>query len=241
MPTAHDEPAIHLEIYKEVFSAPAAHRATSPRVERRFVHDAVLRSRRCSRKPSACGVDLPQHQPYPRDAGAPTSRRRPTTRTPDAAEADEDAVAATFPSHLAAARRRVPPPAPAARPDRALRRPHRSGQGLRGADRVLQQLRAGRRRRDAGADGREADAAARGAVHPLRRPALGAASGCRRSKRPRSSSCPSPYESLSLLALEALAVGTPILANARSEVLVEHCVRATAACTTRTATSSSSA
>jgi glycosyltransferase involved in cell wall biosynthesis len=34
---------------------------------------------------------------------------------------------------------------------------------------------------------------------------------------------PSPYESLSLLALEAFAVGTPILANARSEVLVDHC------------------
>ena len=37
--------------------------------------------------------------------------------------------------------------------------------------------------------------------------------------------CPSPYESLSLLALEALSAGTPILANARSPVLVEHCVR----------------
>ena len=37
--------------------------------------------------------------------------------------------------------------------------------------------------------------------------------------------CPSPYESLSLLALEALSVGTPILCNARSAVLVEHCVR----------------
>jgi glycosyltransferase involved in cell wall biosynthesis len=36
---------------------------------------------------------------------------------------------------------------------------------------------------------------------------------------------PSPYESLSLLALEALSVGTPILVNARSAVLVEHCVR----------------
>lgn len=34
---------------------------------------------------------------------------------------------------------------------------------------------------------------------------------------------PSPYESLSLLALEAFAVGTPILANARAEVLVDHC------------------
>jgi glycosyltransferase involved in cell wall biosynthesis len=37
--------------------------------------------------------------------------------------------------------------------------------------------------------------------------------------------CPSPYESLSLLALEALSVGTPVLANARCAVLVEHCVR----------------
>jgi glycosyltransferase involved in cell wall biosynthesis len=37
--------------------------------------------------------------------------------------------------------------------------------------------------------------------------------------------CPSPYESLSLLALEALSVGTPILANARSAVLVEHCIK----------------
>src|SRR5581483_7448655 len=40
--------------------------------------------------------------------------------------------------------------------------------------------------------------------------------------------CPSPYESLSLLALEAMAAGTPILANARSAVLVEHCVRSNA-------------
>jgi glycosyltransferase involved in cell wall biosynthesis len=34
---------------------------------------------------------------------------------------------------------------------------------------------------------------------------------------------PSPFESLSILALESFAAGTPILANARSEVLVDHC------------------
>ena len=39
---------------------------------------------------------------------------------------------------------------------------------------------------------------------------------------------PSPFESLSLLALEAMAVGTPILCNARSEVLVDHCVKSNA-------------
>lgn len=37
--------------------------------------------------------------------------------------------------------------------------------------------------------------------------------------------CPSPYESLSLLALEAMSVGTPVLVNGRSAVLVEHCTR----------------
>ena len=39
---------------------------------------------------------------------------------------------------------------------------------------------------------------------------------------------PSPYESLSLLALESFAVGTPMLANARSEVLVDHCQKSNA-------------
>jgi glycosyltransferase involved in cell wall biosynthesis len=39
---------------------------------------------------------------------------------------------------------------------------------------------------------------------------------------------PSPLESLSLLALEAFAVGTPVLANARAEVLVDHCLRSNA-------------
>jgi glycosyltransferase involved in cell wall biosynthesis len=40
--------------------------------------------------------------------------------------------------------------------------------------------------------------------------------------------CPSPYESLSLLALEAMATGTPVLVNGRSSVLVEHCVSSNA-------------
>jgi glycosyltransferase involved in cell wall biosynthesis len=39
---------------------------------------------------------------------------------------------------------------------------------------------------------------------------------------------PSPYESLSLLALESFAVGAPILANGRSAVLVDHCRKSNA-------------
>ncbi len=53
--------------------------------------------------------------------------------------------------------------------------------------------------------------------------------------------CPSPYESLSLLALEALAVGTPCSPTRAAPCSSSTASRATAGCTTRTATSSSSA
>ena len=38
--------------------------------------------------------------------------------------------------------------------------------------------------------------------------------------------CPSAYESLSIVLLEAFALGVPALANARSAVLQDHCRRA---------------
>jgi len=40
--------------------------------------------------------------------------------------------------------------------------------------------------------------------------------------------CPSPYESLSITLLEAMSLGTPVLASSRSDVLVDHCLKSDA-------------
>ena len=172
VPTAHDEPAIRLGIYQGRVQPAGGHRATSPTVEQQFVQAAVSGPRRCSRKRSAVGVDLRQQQPYPR---MPAVRDEPPTTEPTAPQrrtaSTDDERRRAIPVAPARARRGVPAPPSAARPVRAVRRAHRSGQGLRGADRVLQQLREGGRRRHARADGRQADVAARRAVRPLRRPA----------------------------------------------------------------------
>ena len=40
--------------------------------------------------------------------------------------------------------------------------------------------------------------------------------------------CPSPYESLSITLLESMALGVPVLASGRSEVLVDHCLKSNA-------------
>ena len=220
VPTAHDEPPIQLGIYKEVFSRPAA-LIYNTDSERRFVKQ-TFPDRALLEEVAGVGVDLPQHNPYP---------RMPSPADADDGEAsdetNESAGASAFPSHLTAR-------------GAVFRRRHRlDGQILlyggridpgKGCEELLHYFTA------YVADGGDATLALMGVkLMPLPEDPhvrfAGLLSDRERVQALEAATvvvCPSPYESLSLLALEALSVGTPILANARSEVLVEHCVRSNA-------------
>jgi glycosyltransferase involved in cell wall biosynthesis len=224
VPTAHDEPAIRLEIYKELFIAPAGI-AYNTEVERRFLttHFPI---RAIEEEIVGCGVDLPHAHPYPKDEAADEAV------DPAAIEEAEEQAAAdesspSFRPHLA-------------HRGAVFRRRHRlHGPFLLYGGRI-----------DAGKgceelieyfstyvqEGGDASLVLMGVkLMPLPEDPLIRFAG-RLSDQERLLALeaatvvvvPSPYESLSLLALESFAVGTPILANARSEVLVDHCRKSNA-------------
>jgi glycosyltransferase involved in cell wall biosynthesis len=214
VPTAHDEPAIRLEIFQEVFRRPAAlcYLTESERqfVERQFPDRSLLE------EVIGVGVDIPQQQPYPRMPPAPEGA---------AASGDEDESAAReFPSHLVAR-------------GAVFRRRHRLHGAIalyggridpgKGCEELIEYFSSYVK------EGGDATLALMGVKlmalpeEPFIRFA-GLLSDQERLQALEAATvvvCPSPYESLSLLALESMSVGTPILANARSAVLVEHCVR----------------
>ena len=115
--TAHDEPAIRLEIFKDVFSKPAAlcYLTESERrfVQQQFRRAAAARRRRRRRRRSPAAAAVPAHAAPP-----PTTTRRRLRADDRRTPQDDDGAARDFPSHLHRARRRVPPPPPALRPDR---------------------------------------------------------------------------------------------------------------------------
>jgi glycosyltransferase involved in cell wall biosynthesis len=215
--TAHDEPAIRLEIFKDVFRKPAA-LCYLTESEHRFVRDQFP-DRPLIEEVVGVGVDVPQHQPYPR-MPAPPDEDTP----PDADGAPEDSASREFPSHLLAR-------------GAVFRRRHRLHGPIvlyggridpgKGCEELIQYF------SEYVKEGGDATLALMGVkLMPLPEDPLVRFAGLL-SERERLQAleaatvvvCPSPYESLSLLALEALSVGTPVLANARSAVLVEHCVR----------------
>jgi glycosyltransferase involved in cell wall biosynthesis len=217
IPMAHDEPAIQLGIFKDVFSRPAAIIYNTDS-EQRFVK-ATFPNRPLLEEVAGIGVDLPQHNPYPR-MPEPSDEE-----SGDAGEeANESAGTSVFPSHLTAR-------------GAVFRRRHRlHGPMLlyggridpgKGCEELIEYFNAYI------SDGGDATLALMG-VKLMSLPEdphvrfAGLLSDRERVQALEAATvvaCPSPFESLSLLALEALSVGTPILANARSEVLVEHCVR----------------
>ena len=225
VPTAHDEPAIHLDVYKELFSLPAG-LAYNTDVERRFLttHFSI---RAVEEETIGCGVDLPQSHPHPRERGLSD---RPAERSDEAAHDDDgrpDESSPSFRPHLA---------------DRGsmFRRRHRLHGPFvlyggridpgKGCEELIEYFSTYVQ------EGGDASLVLMGVkLMPLPEELFIRFAG-RLSDQERLQALeaatvvvvPSPYESLSLLALESFAVGTPVLANARSEVLVDHCHRSNA-------------
>jgi glycosyltransferase involved in cell wall biosynthesis len=223
VPTAHDEPAIHLEIYKEMFSAPAGIGYNTD-VERRFLttHFSI---RAVEEETIGCGVDLPQSE------GKDTKDTKEGKEPKEAADGADEEGGEPIPDD-------EQPPS---------YRPHLAGRGVlfRRRHRLHGPIALYGGRIDPGKgceelieyfssyvkDGGDASLVLMGVkLMPLpEEPFIQFAGRLSDQERLQALEAatvvvvPSPYESLSLLALEAFAVGTPVLANARAEVLVEHC------------------
>jgi glycosyltransferase involved in cell wall biosynthesis len=209
VPTAHDEPAIRLGIYQDVFAG-AAGIVWNTEVERAFV-SSMFHLRAAVEDVVGCGVDLPEGD------GSLTAERAPASRE------GREALA----PHLEG-------------PANAFRRRHRMhGQFIlyggridpgKGCEELLEYFQAFLR------DGGDATLMLMGVkLMPLPDdPHVRFAGTLPDEERLHALEAatvvvvPSPYESLSLLALEAFAVGTPVLANARADVLVDHCRRSNA-------------
>jgi glycosyltransferase involved in cell wall biosynthesis len=248
VPTAHDEPAIHLSLYKDVFRLPAGV-AFNTDVERRFL-ESVFTFNAIVDDTIGCGVDLPQSRTYlPEpsyarpEASSFQASPQPDVSTdpsrggsPDAASDVNGGVnggeeagdgGQRFPSHLTSR-------------GATFRRRHRLHGRFalyggridpgKGCEELLQYFHA------YASAGGDASLVLMGAkLMPLPEDPSVIFAG-RLSEMERFDALeaatvvtvPSPYESLSLLALESFAVGTPILANARSDVLVDHCLKSNA-------------
>jgi glycosyltransferase involved in cell wall biosynthesis len=216
VPTAHDEPAIRLDVYKELFSLPAGI-AYNTESERRFL-TTNFSIRAIEEETIGCGVDLPQSQAYPRE--------RPANGAP-ADEPNPDEASPSFRPHLA-------------QRGTIFRRRHRLHGPFalyggridpgKGCEELIEYFSTYVQ------EGGDASLVLMGMkLMPLpEEPFIRFAGRLSDQERLQALEAatvvvvPSPYESLSLLALESFAVGTPILANARSEVLVDHCRKSNA-------------
>ncbi len=209
VPTAHDEPAIRLNIYQEMFATPAAF-AFNTEVEKNFLK-TTFPIRAAAEETVGCGVDLLQEQP----------------QSDDPEPEDQEELHKRLAPHL---RQR----------GAQFRRRHRlNGQFLlyggridpgKGCEELIEYFTSYKEQ------GGEAALAMMG-VKLMQLPEVpwvrfaGLLSERERLQALEAATVvvvPSPYESLSLLALESMAVGTPVLCNGRAPVLVQHCLNSNA-------------
>jgi glycosyltransferase involved in cell wall biosynthesis len=247
VPTAHDEPAIHLGIYREVFRAPAGI-AFNTEMEKAFLARTFDIGARAV-ETVGCGVDLPELEGRGKPRrGVDAPLEGPLIPESSDAETDQDEGASDEgPSDDR--RRRGRGRSRGSRSDD--RRDDRDGRGrtrgqmFRQRHRVWGKVALYGGRIDPGkgceelfeyfrayaAEGGDATLMLMGAkLMPIPEERFirfaGMLSETERFEALEAADVvivPSPLESLSLLALEAMAVGTPVLCNARAEVLVDHC------------------
>jgi glycosyltransferase involved in cell wall biosynthesis len=227
VPAAHDEPAIHLSIFRALFGLSKAI-AYDTDAERR-----LLTSQFAIRAPLqeviGCGVDLPQHHAYPRQGAGASDATAGDGETEDglARPGPVDEGGRPYKSHLTSR-------------GAMFRRRHR----LHGPFVLF----GGRIETGKGCEelveyfstyvqqGGDASLVLMGVkLMPLpEEPFITFAGLLSETERGQALEAatvvvvPSPRETLSLLALEAFSVGTPVLASARSEVLVDHCLSSNA-------------
>jgi glycosyltransferase involved in cell wall biosynthesis len=221
-PASEDEPALHLDIYRDVFSRPAAI-LYNTESERRLLQGDFA-ERPSIEEVVGVGVDIPQHNPYPRMPVPADEDPQSEEQNTSSGGAEEEASPRAFPSHLLAR-------------GAVFRRRHRlhgpmlfyggrvdPGQGCEELFEYFSSY------IEQGGDATLALAGVK--LMSLPEDPHVRFAGLLMSDRERLQSleaatvvaCPSPDDGLSLPALESLSVGTPILANARNPVLVEHCV-----------------
>jgi len=218
-----DEPAMHLDIYQDVFSRPAAI-LYNTESERRFLQGDFA-DRASIEEVVGVGVDIPQHNPYPRMPVPVDEEPSPGDEPAGASTAGEDDLPSrAFPSHLLAR-------------GAVFRRRHRLHGPLllyggriepgQGCEELLEYFSSYIEQ------GGDATLALLGVkLMSIPEDSHIRFAGLLMSDRERLQSleaatvvaCPSSRDGLGLLALESLSVGTPILANARNPVLVEYCV-----------------
>jgi len=212
VPAAQDEPAINLGLFKEVFATPAGI-IWNTDVERAFVSN-TFRLRTLVEDVVGCGVDVPSHDT------SPSAEAGPAPAAPgDGPE--------PLPPHIEG-------------PANAFRRRHRIHGPIllyggridpgKGCEQLLEYFQTYIK------EGGDATLALMGVkLMPLPEDPhvrfAGMLPDQERSHALEAATvviAPDPHESVSLLALEAFAVGTPILANEQSGVLAEHCRRSNA-------------